>query len=139
MVDGEKCVFKVTKPSDEIKRSFIRPEDITYYEQKGLMDYVKICYRQDTTPVLRKKIEAYLNRSHDGDMFDISPSNKGKYASICQNKKFPNGFVEKVLYCGFACETCNYCDGVANKVFESRENEGAAKDQEKQAVEAIKN
>jgi len=121
MVNGEACIFKTTSQSDEIKRSFIRPEDITYYEERGLMDYVKIVYRQDPTPVLKKKIQAYLDRSYDGDLFEISTSNKGKFSSICDNKKFPAGFVEKVLYCGFACETCNYCDGVANKVFSTNE------------------
>jgi collagenase-like PrtC family protease len=122
MVDGEKCLYQPKNDGDEIKRSFIRPEDIAYYEQKGLMDYVKICYRMDKTPVLKTKMKAYFDRSYDGDLFDVTPSNRGQFHSICENKGFPEGFVEKVLYCGFACETCNYCDKVGEKVFKSRES-----------------
>lgn len=118
--DVDKCHFKVMDLEDEIKRSFIRPEDVKYYEENCLTDYLKICYRMDKSPVLKTTMKAYFERSFDGDLLSIVPSNKGTLSYTCQNKEFPNGFAKKVIHCNFDCENCHYCEKVSAKVFKNK-------------------
>ena len=122
IINEVECLYREKNIGDQIKRSFIRPEDISYYEKNSLMDYAKIVDRMDETPHLRRKMEAYFNRSYDGDLFDISPTRK-RSPFICQNKRFPIKFIDKVLYCGFSCETCHYCEAVASKILSKRESQ----------------
>lgn len=111
-IDFDKCFFKIRDISDEIKRPFIRPEDVFYYEKNNLADYIKIAYRNDSSELLRQKLLAYFERSYDGNLFKLFYSNK--HSKIyCENKKIPLGFISKVMNCDKDCETCGYCDTVS--------------------------
>lgn len=117
MLDSKKCVYRPSKTSDEVKRPFIRPEDVSFYEREKLVDYIKIAYRLDNSDTLKKKMLAYFTRSYDGNLFEIIPSNRyglSKYG--CKNKYFPSNFIEKVTNCSMDCSSCNYCEDVAARV-----------------------
>jgi hypothetical protein len=122
MIDVKNCVYRRDDLTDEIKRPFIRPEDLSFYEDNGLADIVKIAYRMDHTPALRKKLEAYFERSFDGNLFELTPPNKGNNSIpfVCDNKSIPASFVKKILYCEMACEDCDYCKMVAAKAFKKK-------------------
>ncbi|MFB3918586.1 MAG: hypothetical protein ACE14U_00795 [Candidatus Velamenicoccus archaeovorus] len=120
LIDVKNCVYKKEDVTDEIKRPFIRPEDLTYYEKGGLADVIKIAYRMDRTPVLRKKLKAYFERSFDGDLFELTPPNKGAIPFICDNKSIPDTFAKKLLSCDMRCEGCDYCRLVAVKALKKK-------------------
>ncbi|NTV29220.1 MAG: hypothetical protein HGA80_03960 [Candidatus Omnitrophica bacterium] len=118
LFDSEPCAFRRTSWVDEIKRPFIRPEDVCFYENNGLADHFKIAYRNDSSEELRVKLSAYFLRSFDGDIFRLAPSNYRDDAEfICSNKDIPKNFVTMTGRCGYACETCHYCDEVATRAF----------------------
>jgi len=119
-VPSRKCIFRTKDLIDEIKRPFIRPEDVRYYETKGWADVIKIAYRLDSTPVLKKKLKAYFGGSYKGDVFELAPSNRGGVPVIARNGLFPAGFARKVSSCGNECDGCSYCADVATRVFAKR-------------------
>ncbi len=114
------CLFKSSDIADEIRRPFIRPEDVEFYEKHRLADYIKIAYRTDATPVLKKRMQAYFDRSYEGDLLDIAPSNLGRKSFSVRNKSFPEAFLKKLSYCGLRCDTCAYCSKVAARVVVAR-------------------
>lgn len=118
VVKGKKCLYRTNDLTDEIRRPFIRPQDIAFYEENHLADYIKIANRVDKTPLLRMKLEAYFNRAYNGDIFTLLPGRP--LPVICQNANFPKGFVRKVCFCGQVCDNCVYCRDVALRTFEKR-------------------
>jgi len=116
MINSKDCVYNPDRASDEIKRPFIRPEDINFYEREKLADYIKIVYRLDNSTTLKKKMIAYFEHSYDGNLFEITPSNKyGSSKYGCNNKNFPDDFIEKITTCNMDCFSCNYCEVVSKK------------------------
>lgn len=116
-LDFDKCLYRAEDISDEIKRPFIRPEDIAYYERKKLADCIKIAYRDNTSEILWEKFIAYFERSYRGDLFRILGSNR--HAGLtCDNAKIPSGFIEKLMRCDKICDSCDYCDQVAEDCIE---------------------
>ena len=115
-IDEGGCLYKTADLTDEIRRPFIRPEDIAFYEKKGWTDYIKLAYRFDETPVLKRRMEAYFNRRYDGDLCEIAPQNRGRLPVQVLNSKFPEGFIEKLTSCGSVCEGCRYCARVLSLV-----------------------
>jgi hypothetical protein len=107
------CQFVTREPADEIRRPYLRPEDLTYIEEQGWADGIKIAYRKDDSRLLKQKISAYLARSFQGDLFMLAPSNKGPLPFTCNNKAFPKDFIERVAHCGQRCAHCRYCASVA--------------------------
>ena len=102
------CHYQSEDISDELKRPFIRPEDISYYEDNGLADYIKIAYRDEDSPTLREKYAAYFSRTYKGNLFLLMDSTK--HSKICcDNKKIPNSFICKVMNCDKDCHACSYC------------------------------
>lgn len=113
-VDFDSCSYPWENISDEIKRPFIRPEDISYYQSNGLADYIKIAYRNDSSQLLKSKIKAYFQRRWRGDLFKILNSNKHQKFT-CDNTKIPKDFIKKVMNCNKDCRICSYCQEVAKK------------------------
>jgi len=113
-IEPFKCHYRIQTLKDEITRTFIRPEDVEYYEKNKLTDSIKIAFRNDESAKLKEKINAYFQRSYDGDLFGLFDSNNPEKL-ICDNKKFPRGFIEKVMNCDKNCGNCSYCDIVAKK------------------------
>ena len=119
-INEKKCLYRTSDLTDEIRRPFIRPEDITFYEKKGWTDYIKLAYRLDETPVLKRRMEAYFNRKYNGDICDLAPPNRGRLPGELLNSKFPKGFIEKLTSCGLDCEDCPYCTQVLSLVLSRR-------------------
>ena len=113
-IDIYKCHYKTKSIADEIKRPFIRPEDIVYYEKNRLTDYIKIAYRNNSSELLKGKLIAYFNRSYSGNLFLIFDSNKYKNI-FCDNKALPDNFIKTVTNCNKNCSACGYCDRIAKK------------------------
>nr|MBC8358952.1 hypothetical protein [Candidatus Aminicenantes bacterium] len=119
--DFERCVFypfNLEDLEELISRPFIRPEDISFYKEKGYADIFKLCFRTNETPVLRKTVFSYLKESYDGNLLDIITNHGKPLRLYWDNKRFPQGFIEKVTGCDKSrCKECKYCRGVSKKVF----------------------
>jgi collagenase-like PrtC family protease len=61
---------KFTSPEEIIKARWIRPEDLTAYERLGYAKF-KVVERFKKTGVLLETVQAYQNRSFDGNLIDI--------------------------------------------------------------------
>lgn len=115
-----KVCYRHFAPEDFIKIPFIRPEDVAFYTDRGLIDYFKIIYRSTPSPKLRTVCSAYFSGRYDGNLFDlVYPKNdeynmsdensKDKSVFYCDNSAFPDDFIDKVVSCDKNCEECNYC------------------------------
>ena len=62
------CFSKRLESQEElVKIRFIRPEDVSHYEEVGI-DVLKIIDRSSTTDVLEERVKAYCTRSFDGNL-----------------------------------------------------------------------
>lgn len=67
------CRYRqITSPVDLIRSSWIRPEDVSFYEALGI-DYFKIIDRGMTTDTLVSILDAYCRRRHEGNLMDLFP------------------------------------------------------------------
>ncbi len=60
----------LSEPVNFIRNSWIRPEDLKYYEDIGI-DRFKIVDRTMTTDALERIVDAYECRSYKGNLFDL--------------------------------------------------------------------
>ena len=66
-----KCTeMKLRQPINYIRSEWIRPEDLHVYEQLGY-DLFKIVERDIPTPVMVKRVKAYVERRYDGNLLDL--------------------------------------------------------------------
>ncbi|MCC6738662.1 MAG: U32 family peptidase [Planctomycetia bacterium] len=66
-----KCTaMKLQDPVHYIRNEWIRPEDLHHYEALGY-DSFKLTERGAPTDVLVRRVEAYANRRHDGNLLDL--------------------------------------------------------------------
>jgi hypothetical protein len=63
--------LRLTSPGELLKARFIRPEDVTAYEEVGV-DMIKIAGRGRETDWLLRAAGAYVARRWDGNFIDIS-------------------------------------------------------------------
>lgn len=110
-----RCYYESTKKIDELRRPFIRPEDISYYEKNKLTDFIKIAYRNEETILLKKKLIAYFDKKLKGNLFSLFDSTKHE-GLFCDNEKIPPNFIEKVMNCDKDCNNCNYCTELYEEV-----------------------
>ncbi len=104
--------------SDEGKRSwlartnFIRPEDVSLYEE--LTPAMKLATRVNSSP--RRVLEAYTKGKYRGSVMELlEPNHSGVfYPSYVDNSKFAEDFASTVLHCNKQCEKCTYCESVLN-------------------------
>ncbi|MBI5623315.1 MAG: hypothetical protein HY924_06015 [Elusimicrobia bacterium] len=116
-LDHDRCLFESDRGADEIRRPFIRPEDLGYYERHGLADVFKVAYREDSSERLKGVLTAYFDRRFDGNLFTLF-SDEEVYAKglvSCDNRLIPKGFVSRVMRCKGRCESCDYCASVAKR------------------------
>ncbi|MGZ3535159.1 MAG: U32 family peptidase [Thermodesulfobacteriota bacterium] len=80
---GYLCLYrKLTDPVELLKSPWIRPEDISYYENLGY-DHFKITERFKRTPLLLEHVKAYENRHYDGNLLDLfTLPRKGAFTPI---------------------------------------------------------
>jgi collagenase-like PrtC family protease len=76
---------KLKNPTEIIKSCWIRPEDLHIYEEYGV-DVIKITERYDDTKTLVMKAKAYLNKSFEGNFFDLLSLHPRKPLSIHKEK-----------------------------------------------------
>jgi collagenase-like PrtC family protease len=129
---GYLCLHrKLTDPVELLKSPWIRPEDVTVYEEIGY-EHFKITERFKRTPLLLEHVRAYENRRYDGNLLDLftkhvnimKVSELGKVFDLevrelihLDNNKL-NGFLEHFKHkdCNqTSCVRCHYCDGVFKK------------------------
>jgi collagenase-like PrtC family protease len=68
---GYLCLYrKLTDPVELLKSPWIRPEDISAYEELGY-EHFKITERFKRTPLLLEHVRAYENRRYDGNLLDL--------------------------------------------------------------------
>lgn len=67
--------------TEYIKSPWVRPEDIKYYENIGIENF-KITERSFPTEELVKRVEAYVNRSYEGNLLDLIQGH-----GVCANNK----------------------------------------------------
>lgn len=68
---GYLCLYrKLTEPVELLKSPWIRPEDLSHYENIGY-DHFKITERFKRTPFLVEHVRAYQNRRYDGNLLDF--------------------------------------------------------------------
>lgn len=93
--------------------SFIRPEDMAIYDQ--WFTAAKLATRVSLNPI--RTLEAYVNGGYSGNVLELLEPNYTDilYPNILENKKIPDDFIEKVLYCNKNCSNCEYCNEVYNK------------------------
>ncbi len=68
-----RCRYQqIIEPVNFIRSTWIRPEDMRYYEDLGI-DYFKIIDRGMTTKTILSIIEAYTKREYSGNLLDLFP------------------------------------------------------------------
>ncbi|MGB9642376.1 MAG: hypothetical protein ACP5JO_03455 [Candidatus Ratteibacteria bacterium] len=94
--------------------SWIRPEDIHYYDK--YFEVVKLATRINPDP--EKVIRAYCSEKFHGNLLDLfEPSHSDLlFPCIIDNSKFPFGWLDRLLSCDKNCEKCSYCQDVLKEV-----------------------
>lgn len=105
--------------SQILKSSWIRPEDLSKYE--NITNYFKVVGRDLPTSKVIRAIKAYMEESWDGDLMDIVASSLGAFANnrgvYVDNKKLGEiKFFEKVSTCKQDCYECRYCENIAKDI-----------------------
>lgn len=78
---------KVKDPVNYLRSDWIRPEDIHLYEDLGYSHF-KIVERNLPTPIMLKRLEAYTNRTYQGNLIDlVQPYGHGKDGGSSQHYK----------------------------------------------------
>jgi len=73
--------IRQTDPIEFLMSCFIRPEDLDIYEDLGF-DIFKFAGRRSSTKWMLNVLDAYVSRSYEGNIFDIS-SHVGENPKIC--------------------------------------------------------
>jgi collagenase-like PrtC family protease len=118
-----------------IRSRWIRPEDLSYYEEIGY-DYFKISGREMSTEKIILTTKAYSNRKYDGNLLNIlngvtildgSRRKVGvpeiKPPSIDNSRL--DGFLDffKRKNCFNECADCDYCKKIAEQIVEVHKSE----------------
>lgn len=61
---------RIEKPEELVKIRWIRPEDVSYYEDLGI-DMLKIIDRSTSTDSLAERVKAYCERSYEGNLLNF--------------------------------------------------------------------
>ncbi len=62
--------MKLRDPVNYIRSEWIRPEDLSMYEEMGY-DLFKVAERNLPTPVMENRVRAYASRRYDGNLLDL--------------------------------------------------------------------
>ena len=134
--------IKFSNKTEVIKTRWIRPEDLSHYEEIGI-DTFKIAGRRMSSEWIERSVKAFSSRKYEGNLVDIiqgftmsigiehDPTAKfkqtvdkeSKSKLIIDNTKL-DGFIEffKKQDCISMCDECNYCENWAEKaVFYDKE------------------
>ena len=130
-------IIKFSDPTEVIKARWVRPVDLSHYEEIGI-DNFKIAGRRMSTQWITRSVKAFSSRKYDGNLIDIiqgfsmsfggleqkDPNMKltetigeeSKSKLIIDNTKL-DGFIDffKKQNCIAMCNDCNYCEEWARK------------------------
>ena len=128
-------VIKYSNPAEILKCRWVRPEDLTHYEEIGITDF-KIAGRRMTTDWIVRSVKAFSSRKYEGNLVDIvqgftmsigiendpnanfqkTVTEESKTKLIIDNTKL-DGFIDffKKQDCISMCNVCNYCEEWAKK------------------------
>jgi len=62
--------MKLREPVNYVRSEWIRPEDLSLYEEMGY-DLFKVTERDLPTPVMANRVRAYASRRYDGNLLDL--------------------------------------------------------------------
>lgn len=133
------------KPEEIIKAGWIRPEDLSFYENIGV-DIFKFTDRIKPSWWIERTVKAYANRKYEGNLLELFGSFKlaqnpltklsdtrinslSDYSKRDINASFDlnvqldnnklNGFLNHFFEWNCrdrSCNECNYCNGISNEV-----------------------
>ncbi len=104
------------KKTEIISSAWIRPEDVSHYEEAGVNKLQLLSIGMENSDVL-KIVNAYNMRYFKGnlaELFSGFPLMRGVFVNNAGLSDFINYFVEEKC-CGI-CRECTYCADIANKV-----------------------
>ena len=101
---------------DYLRMSWIRPEDLHYYEPYA--HAMKLATRRTPHPEIMLK--AYCEGHYDGDLLDIIGAPNRDI--IIRNRDFPKDWIESGIAqkCALNCTECGKCDAVLKQVVGKR-------------------
>lgn len=118
----QRCLAQQLRSIDNVlKLSWIRPEDLHYYEDIGVRHFKlqgRHTFKYGGDPV--RTAECYFKGSHDGNLMDLLTmfAQTTSFKPVIDNKKlqgFLKPFVENDHFCRRDCASCGYCLGFASK------------------------
>ena len=138
------CVIRCTldrlrDASEVIKSRWVRPEDLSLYEEIGI-DFFKISGRSMSTERILTAAVAYSSRHCNGNLYDIlnvltpksgfvssalSNTTIGPPPKINIDNRSLEGFIDffKKQDCLSGCDNCHYCQNIADKAIQFDRNE----------------
>ncbi len=102
-------------PENAVKNTnFIRPEDISLYEE--YTEAVKLATRVNPSPT--NVLNSYIRGHYVGGINRLlEPDHSGiLYPTVLENSKFPKDFSERVMTCDKNCSRCGYCVSVYENI-----------------------
>ncbi|WP_024833282.1 U32 family peptidase [Ruminiclostridium josui] len=114
--------LKVTYPYQFLMSNFIRPEDLRFYEEKGIKLF-KVTGRSKPLGWLQEVVKAYLNREYDGNLIrllGVDPKLEAERFVYISNKALEN-FLEKFPQNGDIKEEIRYCNRVVSELFKKNQ------------------
>ena len=105
--------------SQLFKSNWVRPEDLARYEK--VTGFFKIVGRDMLPSKVLRCAKAYLDESHEGNLFDLLCSSIGYYgiehsAHIDNKALDKTSFFKRTSTCNRQCHTCTYCSEMANEL-----------------------
>ena len=88
--------------------SFVRPEDISVYEDMGI-EYLKLAGRELSLNWVIKATNAYIARREEGNLLELLTTPNGLSSTMFMDNTKLNGFMNTVGMCGKKCndKECN--------------------------------
>jgi hypothetical protein len=114
------CIRSLNRTPWRILASpFIRPEDVGSLPPD--VDLIKICGRTLGPEFLKITVNAYLQGSYTGNLFDLLDACNWMARIIdLPNHRLPEDFAEKVTACSKNCGTCEACRAIWDQAATAR-------------------
>jgi collagenase-like PrtC family protease len=118
---------------------FVPPEHLDVYA--AVVDHYKLTTRVFTTSKIESVLQAYIQRSWNGNLLDILDCpglSCFEYVDYGILKK--NHFFKKMLHCNLECEKCNFCEVLFKKAVFLRRDSKKEKnyEEEQKAIKAYR-